>query len=246
MRYSLKSISKEYLATCQSRGYTEKTMTNKIFYIKKIIAYLNTKRGIQYADQVTTEDLNSYIYLRKTDGKNTAQSIKCIYVCLHAFFNWMTSPKNNYLKTNPLDPIGSPKVPKKIIYAFSTDEVRRMINAYGKTTFTGMRNRCMISMMADTGMRAIEIRRIRLSNIRNDIIFVLGKGDKERVVPNSPALKRTVVQYERVKKDYVKHLMFPTKDYYFLNYRGEQLTHTGTDWMRSTQPPASSGDILNL
>ncbi|MDD9149548.1 tyrosine-type recombinase/integrase [Sporolactobacillus sp. CQH2019] len=54
----------------------------------------------------------------------------------------------------------------------------------------------------------------------------MGKGNKGRVIFISPALKRILIKYERIRKSYLKQ-MVPHDDFYFLNYMGHKLTHTG-------------------
>jgi integrase/recombinase XerD len=57
-------------------------------------------------------------------------------------------------------------------------------------------------MLADCGLRAMEIRGILSENLRKTSILVNDKGNKERIVFISPVLKRILIKYERMKKQY--------------------------------------------
>ncbi|KOP82244.1 tyrosine-type recombinase/integrase [Cytobacillus solani] len=85
----------------------------------------------------------------------------------------------------------------------------------------------MIAMMADCGLRAMEIGGLLSENVKETTILVNGKGGKERIVFISPALKRILIKFERLKKQ--NFINKYTASYYFLTYLGSDLSHNALD-----------------
>ncbi|QAA24019.1 recombinase [Sporolactobacillus terrae] len=213
----------EYLYHCAASGFTEKTMKNKTFEIEHLVTYLEQKRGITKLNTLTHFDLQAYFHLKRLKG-NKASSLVTLHKCIHAFFSWMVS--ENYLKENIMDKVECPKTPKTIINTFTPNQVYRMIHSFKENSYLEVRNKAIISMLADCGLRSIEIRRLKPDDIKLTQINVLGKGNKERIVFISPALKKVLIRYERFRRQFVKRV-FPHDENYFLNYLGEEITHTG-------------------
>lgn len=140
-----------------------------------------------------------------------------------AFFNWCY--REEYLKEKIAEKVDVPKVPKKVIEGFTVPEVARMIDAYSYKNYIEARNKCIIAMLSDCGLRAIELRTLKTKNVTETTILVNGKGNKERYVYISPVLKRIMIKYERFKKQYFKDRIVKN-DVYFLSYEGDIISHT--------------------
>lgn len=111
-----------------------------------------------------------------------------------AFFNWCV--KEEYLKESPMKKVELPKVPKKVLDGFNEREVLSMINAFDYSTYQEARNKAIIAMLADTGMRAMELRTLSVKNVGESTILIHGKGRKDRVAFISPALKKILIKIE--------------------------------------------------
>lgn len=144
---------------------------------------------------------------------------------IKAFFNWCE--REGYIKENVTNKIVLPKVPKKILKGFTTKEIQSMIEVFTYSTFIEARNKAIISILADCGLRAMEVRGLLSVNVKETSILINGKGNKERIVFISPALKRILIKYERIKKQYFKDK--ETTDHYFLSYTGSDISHVGLD-----------------
>ncbi|MCA1025772.1 tyrosine-type recombinase/integrase [Cytobacillus kochii] len=213
----------EYIVHCLARGYTPKTMKNKKQEYKHLKIFLVEKRGIRDLKNITDHDLKSYFRKKQKDGLQP-QSIVSMYKMINAFFNWCV--KEEYIEKNPMVKVERPKEPKKVLNGFTDDEVIAMINAFTTKTFLEARNKAIIMMLADCGLRAIEIRTFKLKTLLDkDNIVVNGKGNKERYVPITPALKKVLIKYERMKEKYFNDWV-STADNYFLNYQGGEISHT--------------------
>lgn len=131
------------------------------------------------------------------------------------------------MKENIARKVETPKVHKKILKGFTNEEVQAMIDAFTYKNYIEARNKAMIAMLADCGLRAMELRGLLTVNVKETTILVNGKGNKERLIFISPALKRILIKYERIKKQHFKDK--DTTNHYFLSYKGSEISHVGLD-----------------
>jgi integrase/recombinase XerD len=221
----LEDALKEYDYHCLARGFTEKTMINKRQEYKQVLSYLKTNRGIREIQNVHTDDLRAYIRYKQQGGLKP-QSIQSMAKMIIAFFNWCV--REEYLKESPMKKVELPKVPKKMLEGFSEYEIYETINAFDYTTYLEARNKAIIAMLADTGIRAMEIRTLPFANVGESTILIHGKGGKDRVAFISPALKKILIKYERIRRQYVKDKLLK-EDTYFLSYQLQGMSHVSLD-----------------
>jgi integrase/recombinase XerD len=220
----LEDVLQEYLYHCMARNFTSKTMINKRQEYKHLLLFLKEKRGITHLENVTEHDLKSYIRGKQQEGlKPVSVAAKCKLI--KAFFNWCVKTEG-YLTSNPMEKVETPKVPKKVKQGLSIDEVQAMIEAFNFKGYINVRNKAIIAMLADCGLRSIEIRTLKAIDVRDNTILVNGKGNKERLLSISPILKRILIKYERQKKQYFSERMIKS-DNYFLSYTGGEMSHVG-------------------
>jgi len=166
-------------------------------------AYYEEKLGnfLWYCEQhvLTLSDLNTdtirefLVYLKDSshrwDSNNTRanralspRSIQHYYGCLRTFFNWLVD--EGYVEYNPVLSIKPPRAPKKLIRALSQEEMSSLLSEYPGRDFKDVRNRAMLMLFLDTGLRLAELGNITLEDMTLDrqTIFVTGKGSKQRMV----------------------------------------------------------------
>ncbi|WP_419883936.1 tyrosine-type recombinase/integrase [Peribacillus sp. B-H-3] len=217
-------VLEEYMYHCQAKGYTEKTMKNKRQEYKQLKIYLKDKRAITELESITIHDLKAYVRLKQQQGLK-AQSIVSMFKMIKAFFSWVE--QEEYLKENIAKKVELPKVPKLVLKGFTIKEVKAMIDAFSYKSYLEVRNKAVTAMLADCGLRAMEIRGLLTENVKETSILVNGKGNKERIVFISPALKRILIKYERIKKEYFQGV--DTTNNYFLSYTGTGISHVALD-----------------
>ncbi|MBL5867926.1 tyrosine-type recombinase/integrase [Bacillus sporothermodurans] len=149
-----------------------------------------------------------------------------MFKMIKAFFNWCS--KEEYLSENIARKVEIPKVPKKVLKGFTLQEVDKMINSFSYKNYFEARNKAIIAMLSDCGLRAKELRELETLNVKETTILVNGKGNKERYIFISPALKKILIRYERIKNEYFKDKYY-NPNYYFLSYKGDLISHVGLD-----------------
>lgn len=112
-----------------------------------------------------------------------------------------------------------PKMPKKVLRIYNDDEIRQIYDAVrGHTKWLVMRNRAIISLMLDSGLREIEVCGLMRKDlhINEHYVKVTGKGSKERLVP----IGNVTVCYLKMYCDMCPHC----SDYVFVGHNGQLLT----------------------
>lgn len=213
-------VLKEYEYYCQARNFTKKTMKNKYQEHKQLVNFLSDKRGVNKLGSVTSHDIDAYIRLKRHRGLK-AQSIVSMAKTIKAFFNWCVMEE--YLPINPMDKVPLPKVPKVLLTGLTTKEVIAMMESFNNKKYLEVRYKTIIALMSDCGLRAMEIAGLKEIDVRETDIKVFGKGNKERIVFISPALKKILIRYDRMKKQYFKDRI-QYNDNYFLAYQGRALS----------------------
>ena len=126
---------------------------------------------------------------------------------------------------DPSELLESPKIGKKLPEVLEIHEIDAMMDAIDLSKPEGHRNRAIIETLYSCGLRVSELINIQLTNIYFDegFIRVIGKGDKERLVPTSPSVRKEVELYTNHVRNHMD-IKPGNEDYLFLNRRGAKLT----------------------
>jgi integrase/recombinase XerD len=142
---------------------------------------------------------------------------------LKAFFKFLLL--DNQIKVDPSALIESPKTSRKLPDTLSIIEINKLIEAIDLSKAEGMRNKAMLELLYGCGLRVSELTNLKISNLflEIDFIKILGKGDKERLVPiGSEAIKFLRIFIDEVR---VHITVKPGKeDFVFLNMRGNPIS----------------------
>ena len=142
------------------------------------------------------------------------------YRALRSFLNWCV--KQNYILESPLT-FSPPKLPDIVKPAFNDDELKAIVNACQGSL--GLRNKAMVLVLIDTGIRREELARIKVSdiNLEGRLISVHGKGRKERLVKISQRTLKTTWQYLKSRRN--------PSEYLWLTEEGRPITGDGIGQM---------------
>lgn len=169
-----------------------------------------------------SETIKNYLYKSFSDKKSRSQarSISAI----KSFFNYLIF--EGYIKESPISNIEAPKQEKKLPVVLTEDEIKNLINSIDLNHDFGQRNKTIIEILYGTGIRVSELVNLKLSNVffKENIIKVIGKGNKERFVPlgeiASCEMKIYINDRNRLKID------SKSSDILFLNRYGRRLTRS--------------------
>lgn len=139
---------------------------------------------------------------------------------MRSFSHWLL--EEGYTSIDVFARLKRPKLPKTMIEILSDDEVGRILQSVNPATFLGARLYAVALVLYDTGMRAMELCNLTLADVYLDEgqLKVKGKGNKERLVPISPATKGALLRYMGTFRQ-------GDDEHLFLSTSGDPLTYAG-------------------
>ena len=167
---------------------------------------------------VVPEDIISYF------AETTALSKRSqarVLSSLHSFYKWMIM--EGEMTDNPSDAIEAPKLGKYLPAVLSVEEVERLIAAVDLDSAFGKRDRAMLETLYGLGLRVSELISLRISSIWTEqgFVSVIGKGDKQRLVPLAGMARDAIRDYLEVRGPAADR---ESSDILFLNRFGRALT----------------------
>ena len=171
--------------------------------------------------ECSPETINSFIYNCSKNNSSRSQARKISG--LKSFFKFLVF--EGYLKTSPMSNIESPKLGRKLPDILNVEEISKMINSIDEKEKFGQRNKTIIEILYGTGIRVSELIELRISNIffKENIIRVLGKGEKERFVPLGIKAKKSINDYINTKRS-LQRVDESSNDILILSKYGKKLT----------------------
>lgn len=142
---------------------------------------------------------------------------------LKSFFNYLVL--EDRIKQNPAELISSPRIGRKLPEVLSIEEINDMIAAIDLSKTEGERNRAIIETLYSCGLRVSELINLKRSHLLKEEGFlrVIGKGDKERLVPIGRVALKYIRLYEESTRNH-QEIKKTDRDILFLNRRGAKLT----------------------
>ena len=125
---------------------------------------------------------------------------------------------------NPAETIDSPKISRHIPTVLSVEEVKRILESVDLSTPEGHRNRAILEVLYSCGLRVSEVVSLRISDLflEDSFIRVIGKGDKQRLVPiGEPAAQAVQLYLSQTRRAFASK---KDEDILFLNRRGGKLS----------------------
>ena len=185
-------------------------------YISDLTAFFSAV-GKEPKD-VVPEDIISYF------AETTALSKRSqarVLSSLHSFYKWMIM--EGEMTDNPSDAIEAPKLGKYLPAVLSVEEVDRLIAAVDLDSAFGKRDRAMLETLYGLGLRVSELVSLRISSIWTEqgFVSVIGKGDKQRLVPLGGMARDAIRDYLEVRGPAADR---ESSDILFLNRFGRALT----------------------
>lgn len=175
------------------KGVSKNTIIAYISDLNKFSVYLESSYQINQIDYITKEHIR--LYLKELTKTNSASSVTRKLVSLRMFFTFLM--KEKIVDINIMNSFDLPKVSKKLPTVLSVKEMQEILDSIAIIDHLSSRNRCMVELMYATGARVSELINLKISsiNIFMGYIKIVGKGDKERIVPISGIAKKVLEDY---------------------------------------------------
>ncbi len=202
------------------KNYSKHTIQNYESDLELYISYFHNKDILN----INKQDIREYLkYLDELNYKTS--SISRMLSSLRSFYNYLL--RNQDVATNPFKNIKNPKKEKKLPNFIKYEELEKILKTCHKDDPLGTRNQLIIELFYSTGIRISELINIKVQDIdfSNNIIKVLGKGDKERIVYFGSYALKSINKYLNESRDIL--LKGKQSKYLFLNHLGNHLTDRG-------------------
>lgn len=222
-----KSALEEYFIDCKIRNLSSKTIETYKNQTCVFTNYIEDEFQINQLKDINKTHVKLFILDMQT--KVSTIYINQILKVLRQAFKYFY--KEEMIEKDFMIDIKNLKEHKKILVAYNDDEVASMINYFdSKKDFVSQRNKLVIQIFADCGLRVSELRELKNSSIENDYFKIIGKGGKERVVPFSEYLKNSMKKYNRTKRGYFNNLRTYREidDYLIVNQSGKKINNNTT------------------
>jgi integrase/recombinase XerD len=190
--------------------------------VEKLIQYLSLHKKEATLDQIDLDTLQSFISWVHELGMSATSQARIISG-LKSFFKFLVL--EDVLKHNPTSLLEAPKTLRKLPDTLTVDELEMIFNAIDMSTPEGTRNKAILETMYSCGLRVTELTELKISNLYIDVEFlrVIGKGNKERLIPiGSSALRYILIYLESIRSQLTPQPK--CEDILFLNRRGRKLS----------------------
>jgi len=139
------------------------------------------------------------------------------------FFNFLVL--ENELSSDPSELLEMPRIGRKLPEVLSIEEIDVLIAAIDLSKPEGHRNKAILETLYSCGLRVSELVDLQFEDLFFDegFIRVIGKGNKQRLVPVSPSVEKEIGIYNEGTRKHM-HILKGQESYVFLNRRGAKLT----------------------
>lgn len=169
---------------------------------------------------ISDQDLMEFIYRQAREGISVRSQSRLVS-SLKSFFGFLET--EGRIPCDPSATLTTPKLPRKIPTVLSVEEVVRIMDSVDLSEPEGHRNRAILEVLYSCGLRVSELVNLKISDmfLNDGFIRVIGKGDKQRLVPiGDPAAKAVRLYLSETQRTYRSK----NDDILFLNRRGGKMT----------------------
>ena len=201
-----------FILRCKAKSLSSGTIRWYKDKLRPFLAFLEAQK-IKNAKNISPTHIRRYLEHLCAKGQCSG-TIYRAYTGLNTFFGFLL--KEDFIQSNPVALVEKPKKIKKMLQAFSMEQIRSLLAQFDQNNFPHLRTRTLMILLLDTGLRISEALSIKKNDmdLQNNTIKVLGKGGKEREVPFGTTAKQALLHYLMRVGD------IPGQDLLFLNRFG--------------------------
>jgi integrase/recombinase XerD len=219
----------EFLTSIEvEKGYSENTRVAYKNDLGQFLVYLKTRvvPALNDWSEVKKDHLVAYILSLKAEREYASTTVARKVAAIKSFFHFLVA--EGFIRDDPTATLDSPRVKKYLPRAISQEDVEKLLEAPGQSDEPrALRDRAILELLYATGMRVSELVALNEGDVDlpSASVRVLGKGDKERIIPVYDRAVQAVEAY--VTKGRVRLVRDAEQRALFLNQRGMRLTRQG-------------------
>jgi integrase/recombinase XerD len=216
---------KEYLAILKlEKNLAENTTSSYEIDLSAFFKFLEDY-NISDPSEIKSDHITSFFNSLRNIGLASSSAAR-YFSSLKGFFNFLHTSK--YIVINPMEKLSSPKLQKNLPSVLSINEVDEILSRPDINYKFGLRDKALLEMFYACGLRVSELINLKISSLyfSEEVIRVIGKGSKERLVPIGKSAVEWTEKYLKTSRPLlVKGIK--SENYVFLNSRGTKLSRMG-------------------
>ena len=229
---SLESLTKGYLLNCRTENKSPKTISGYEMTLRNFAWYCR-QQNFPEIQKLTAIHIRHFLWYLASEKQRwnsrspaankpvTSTTVNGYFRALRTFFNWLE--REELIIQNPFKNLKPPKINNKQILALSPTEIDRLFKVCSGKNSLEVRNRAILSVFLDTGLRISELVNLTLEDIDFDncsLFIRKGKGGKQRVVRIGNKAQKTLWRYITVYRKSESNRLF-------INRSGDPLSLLG-------------------
>ncbi len=181
-----------FLESLRNRAVSEHTLLSYGIDIREFEQFVKSRKAsIESVDHIFIRDFLNHLYERKLQKSSVARKLACI----RTFFKFMVKDKRRI--NNPAELIASPRLPKKLPSYLGEKEAALVVEMPNGGSIKDLRDRAVLELLYASGLRVRELVGLNDDQVdlQQHLVRVLGKGNKERIVPFGAHAAQALEQY---------------------------------------------------
>ena len=203
------SLLIQYRLCLETSNKSPKTIKWYLDILYRFFDFLELNNLMKPVDELNKEVLEAYIIHRKTakkwpnnphikeenKGGLSPYSIQGDVRAIKVFWSWLLY--QGYIENNALAKFPLPKIPKTLVKTLTIEQIKLLLKIIDKYSPVGARNYCILMLLIDSGMRISEVTGIQIANLNLSkcLVKIIGKGQKERLIPFSHFTSKELINY---------------------------------------------------
>lgn len=195
---SLHACTAGFLSRCQAMNLAPGTLGWYSFILRDLTAFLEL-REVRELDKIDPTHLRQFLVNLRTAGK-ASETIVRTFGALRCAFRFWT--REGILSKDPMALVERPRCERVLIRPMTPEQVTALLEQPDRRSVEGLRDRAMMMLMLDSGLRVFEVRFLRTDRIDwiNCTATVMGKGRKERLIPFSAKTREALLEYATARR----------------------------------------------
>jgi integrase/recombinase XerD len=216
---------KEYLSYLKlERNLSENTLLSYKNDITTFLSFLSNYR-VSDPSNISSDKITAFFKTLKNLGLTNTSAAR-YFSSIKGFFSYLI--KNHYIVKNPIEKINAPKLSKKLPAVLNINDIEKILSAPNVNDTLGLRDKAILELLYACGTRVSELISLKLSDLflQDEVIRVLGKGSKERLIPIGSSAIKWVNHYIKNSRSLLMKIS-KSENHVFLNSRGSKLSRMG-------------------
>lgn len=221
----LNQFLQEYLAYLKlEKNLSEQSVISYFSDLKKFLSFIEEEK---YSDlnTITTKLISKYFEIMRDleiSSSTTARYLSSV----KGFFKYLSSQE--YIEKDPAEILSTRITERKLPTVLSFEEIDKLLQTPNVEERLGLRDKAILELFYSCGLRVSELINLKISDLyfSDEVIRVLGKGSKQRIVPIGSSAIYWITEYLQKVRVFLEKKM-KSENVIFLNVRGTKLSRMG-------------------